>query len=72
MALCFLGLQGGDRQAQVPADDLGDVAERDALVADRVQPGARGAVSRASRNRWPLRTSWRPSPSSMVHLCAEA
>jgi hypothetical protein len=42
MALCFLGLQGGDRQAQVPADDLGDVAERDALVADRVQPGARG------------------------------
>ena len=38
----FLAGDGGHRQVQVPADDRGDVAERHALVADRVQARACG------------------------------
>ena len=42
VAVRLLAGDRGHRQVQVLADDLGDVAERHALVADRVQPGARG------------------------------
>jgi AcrR family transcriptional regulator len=38
----LLAGDGGHRQIQVPADDRGDVPERHALVADRVQARARG------------------------------
>ena len=51
VGLRLLGGDGGDREVQVLADDGGDVAERDGLVGDCVQPRAGGVSSSASRNR---------------------
>src|ERR1035437_8178679 len=42
MLACVLGGDGDHGDVEVPSDHLGDVADRDALVGDRVQGRSRG------------------------------
>jgi hypothetical protein len=51
MVGCRIGRNGRGGHVQVPADDLSDVPERYALVADPMIPDLLGPFSRARRKR---------------------
>ena len=47
----LLGGDGGDREVEMPADHLGDVADLHALIGDRMQHRSRRALSSPRRKR---------------------